>query len=117
MLKRITGVEYRSDYNGYTTTLIFRNTGDRTEIEMSYDAYGEYGYFPEIMFYGGDEESTVEELVKDQSDELLQFIKAIDEDDPSIISEEDYEMYDDYPREAIYAFADILNQVRKDLGI
>ncbi len=91
-------------------TLTYTEEDSRTEIQLSYDGYGEYGYMPETLVMGADSEMRLTDLLKEQLAELKAFLDY-DFEDQELLSEEDWERYDDYPRGALYAFEYVITHI------
>lgn len=87
-------------------TLTYTEEDSRTEIQLSYDGYGEYGYMPEVLVMGADSEMRLTDLLKEQLAELKEFL-----DYDSALSKEDWERCDDYPRGALYAFEYVITHI------
>ena len=101
-------VRFDSIYNGDPVVLKYTKDSDRKQIELAYENAD--GFFPETLVYGSDGKSTLKQLITELLDELQIYF-----DDSETLDEATVEMYDDYRREVLFAFEDILFKAEQTL--
>jgi len=99
---------YLTYKNVNDVTLSYTEEDSRTEIELSY--YSEESYLPETLVLGADSEMRLTDLLKEQLDELKAFMDC-DFEEQELLSENEWQLYDIYPKDALAAFRYVIENI------